>query len=331
MVMQMPPSKQAIRIRPGPPDLTVSRVHGIVHEVKTKNHRQGTFLTVQFQSCHAETTPPSAPLIDMPRLVMNNAIGVSGLPLFPGILLTHQRFEEESQMITTHLDSASNRDSTFISDIFPGVFPTQGKDSLLMTKNRGIDRDSRGDHGSLTTSLTAYPSKRNAACSHRSQGTKSREGGDVPSCVSHASQSPVIRSSKMGADGSRIRDVPSTYSKGDLMETIATFNRSTINVAHTRRGNIESAMHSESGRIDNQDTAHVQWVVISSEEAEQKEQCVKKLRLEMGKNRLLEQTIKKYEKERLMIYDAAMRQVSVSSERVSGSELVPHIAVIPNS
>lgn len=52
-----------------------------------------------------------------------------------------------------------------------------------------------------------------------------------------------------------------------------------------------------------------EWVVISAEKAEQ---AAQKLRDEADKNRVLESTIKKHNRERVLIYDAAMKQVSTA-------------------
>lgn len=51
------------------------------------------------------------------------------------------------------------------------------------------------------------------------------------------------------------------------------------------------------------------WVVISTEQAEQ---AARKLQLEAERNRVLENTIKKHKKERVIIFDAAMKQASTS-------------------
>lgn len=75
------------------------------------------------------------------------------------------------------------------------------------------------------------------------------------------------------------------------------------------------SLGSRGGPVDRLDAARAwegqrpEWVVISAEKAKQ---AAQKLRDEADKNRVLESTIKKHNRERVLIYDAAMKQVSTT-------------------
>lgn len=75
---------------------------------------------------------------------------------------------------------------------------------------------------------------------------------------------------------------------------------------HTNPANSRLLCGTKVSRM-NRDQEQQSWVVVSAQQAEQ---AAGKLRDEVAKNKALESTVKRHKRERVLIYDAAMKQVS---------------------